>query len=238
MTGGSASRSAGVLSRANEIERLEKQRAELEKQKKALQQAYQEAAESAAKTEFELTAVQGQLREAEDETLRRTEEQKQVQLLQQALRDNLESYEAELSRIESRSGADEVRMQTLETLAADAAGRAEALETQIAGMEQGQSAVSEQTAKLADEITALRLDEASKNAERESAQQSVRRLESLCEAMQGDREQKLAGRPSAWRRRSSRSGNCSAKRSSTAPPSRQSAIRPKSRRRRKTRASC
>ena len=192
MTGGSASRSAGVLSRANEIERLEKQRAELEKQKKALQQAYQEAAESAAKTEFELTAVQGQLREAEDETLRRTEEQKQVQLLQQALRDNLESYEAELSRIESRSGADEVRMQTLETLAADAAGRAEALETQIAGMEQGQSAVSEQTAKLADEITALRLDEASKNAERESAQQSVRQLESLCEAMQGDREQKLA----------------------------------------------
>ena len=192
MTGGSASRSAGVLSRANEIERLEKQRAELEKQKKALQQAYQEAAESAAKTEFELTAVQGQLREAEDETLRRTEEQKQVQLLQQALRDNLESYEAELSRVESRSGADEVRMQTLEALAADAAGRAEALETQIAGMEQGQSAVSEQTAKLADEITALRLDEASKNAERESAQQSVRQLESLCEAMQGDREQKLA----------------------------------------------
>lgn len=117
--------------------------------------------------------MQGQLREAEDETLRRTEEQKQVQLLQQALRDNLESYEAELSRIESRSGADEVRMQTLETLAADAAGRAEALETQIAGMEQGQSAVSEQTAKLADEITALRLDEASKT-------QNARALSRAC----------------------------------------------------------
>ena len=196
--------------------------------------------------------MQGQLREAEDETLRRTEEQKQVQLLQQALRDNLESYEAELSRIESRSGADEVRMQTLETLAADAAGRAEALETQIAGMEQGQSAVSEQTAKLADEITALRLDEASKNAERESAQQSVRQLESLCEAMQGDREQKLAliagyeaqvgaleAKLEDSRRQAERMAQeIGQKRSSTAPRSRQSAIRPKSRRRRKTRVFC
>ena len=37
-------------------------------------------ASAAAKTEFELTAVRGQLREAEDEVLRRTEEAVQMAL--------------------------------------------------------------------------------------------------------------------------------------------------------------
>ena len=192
MTGGSASRSAGVLSRANEIERLEKQRSQLEERLKTLRQAYSEAAESAAKTEFELTTVQGQLREAEDEALRRTEEQKQVQLLQQALEENLAGYEAELARIESRSGSDESRMQTLGQLAQETEQKAQTLNGQIEEMEKGQSAVSEQAARLSDEITALRLDAASKDAERAAAQENIRRMQALCDAMQGDRTQKQA----------------------------------------------
>ena len=190
MTGGSASRSAGVLSRANEIERLQKQKSTLEMQRKTLLQAYGEAAESAAKTEYELTTVQGQLREAEDEALRRTEEQKQVQLLRQALEESLASYASELSRIESRTGSDEMKVQTLERLAKETEEKAAALSAQIASLEQGQSAVSEQAEALAGKITALRLDAASKEAERESAQENVRQLQTLCSAMEGDRTQK------------------------------------------------
>ena len=190
MTGGSASRSAGVLSRANEIERLQKQKSALEMQRKTLLQAYGEAAESAAKTEYELTTVQGQLREAEDEALRRTEEQKQVQLLRQALEESLASYASELSRIESRTGSDETKVQTLERLAKETEEKAAALSAQIASLEQGQSAVSEQAEALAGKITALRLDAASKEAERESAQENVRQLQTLCSAMEGDRTQK------------------------------------------------
>ena len=190
MTGGSASRSAGVLSRANEIERLQKQKSALESQRKTLLQAYGEAAESAAKTEYELTTVQGQLREAEDEALRRTEEQKQVQLLRQALEESLASYASELSRIESRTGSDETKVQTLERLAKETEEKAAALSAQIASLEQGQSAVSEQAEALAGKITALRLDAASKEAERESAQENVRQLQTLCSAMEGDRTQK------------------------------------------------
>ena len=190
MTGGSASRSAGVLSRANEIERLQKQKSTLETQRKTLLQAYGEAAESAAKTEYELTTVQGQLREAEDEALRRTEEQKQVQLLRQALEESLASYASELSRIESRTGSDETKVQTIERLAKETEEKAAALSAQIASLEQGQSAVSEQAEALAGKITALRLDAASKEAERESAQENVRQLQTLCSAMEGDRTQK------------------------------------------------
>ena len=85
----------------------------------------------------------------EDEALRRTEEQKQVQLLRQALEERLASYASELSRIESRTGSDETKVQTLERLAKETEEKAAALSAQIASLEQGQSAVSEQAEALA-----------------------------------------------------------------------------------------
>ena len=190
MTGGSASKSAGVLSRANERKRMETLCMQLREQQKKLRAAHDEAASSAAKTEFELSTVQGQLREAEDEVLRRTEELKQVQLLMQALGENIAGYDAELMRIQNRSGSDEGRMQTLETLAQESENKAAALGRQIETLEAGQSALSEQSAKLNETITALRMDAAARDAERTSAQENAAQMQLLSEAMQGDRTQK------------------------------------------------
>ena len=99
MTGGSAAKSAGVLTRANTLAKLAEERNALAQSLESLKAQTAEAASSAAKTEFELTAVRGQLREAEDEVLRRTEEHKQVQLLAAAVTENLENIEKELAQI-------------------------------------------------------------------------------------------------------------------------------------------
>ncbi len=98
MTGGSAAKSAGVLTRANTLAKLAEERKALTESAETLKAQTAEAASAAAKTEFELTAVRGQLREAEDEVLRRTEEHKQVQLLAAAVTENLENIEKELAR--------------------------------------------------------------------------------------------------------------------------------------------
>ena len=79
-------------------------------QLEALQKQLSEAASSAAKTEFELSAVRQQLREAEDEVLRRTEEEKQAAALRDAMEANLASIDAELQRIEARNGGDGGRL--------------------------------------------------------------------------------------------------------------------------------
>ena len=99
MTGGSATRSAGVLTRANTLQRLQQERGALAEKLEDLRRQAADAASSAAKTEFEMTAVCASLREAEDEVLRRTEEQKQVQLLVSTVEDNLDSIEKELARL-------------------------------------------------------------------------------------------------------------------------------------------
>ena len=77
MTGGSVSKEAGLLSRANELKRLNEQEASLKSQKEQLEEQLGEAQRSVDKTEFELTAAREQLRAAEDQVLRLTGEEKQ-----------------------------------------------------------------------------------------------------------------------------------------------------------------
>ena len=72
MTGGSSAKSAGVLSRANELKRLEQEQKTLSDAQTARQKSLQDAQSQLAETEYELKNIGAELREAEDEVLRRT----------------------------------------------------------------------------------------------------------------------------------------------------------------------
>ena len=170
MTGGSAAKSAGVLTRANTLAKL--------------------AEERNAKTEFELTAVRSQLREAEDEVLRRTEEHKQVQLLAAAVTENLENIEKELAHLTSRTGGEEGKLQALKAQLQQQTAAQDALharETELTGR---QTALTEQQQQLTDQITALRMDAASIETARAASENTIAQLQALSEAMQGDVTQK------------------------------------------------
>ena len=161
MTGGSAAKSAGVLTRANTLAKLAEERNALAQSLESLKAQTAEAASSAAKTEFELTAVRSQLREAEDEVLRRTEEHKQVQLLAAAVTENLENIEKELAHLTSRTGGEEGKLQALKAQLQQQTAAQDALharETELTGR---QTALTEQQQQLTDQITALRMDAAS-----------------------------------------------------------------------------
>ena len=192
MTGGSVSRNAGVLSRANEIERLKKQKQERETAQAALKQELAEAERLAAQVEFELTAEEGRLRSAQDEALRLEGEYKQYAVLTDAIGDAVTASDREIAALDQRLKADAERRGALERQIA-------ALETAIAENERelsmvsdGQSVASEQSGRLSEQMTKLRMDAAALEAERTTAQDSVGRLRGLEQAMQGDRTQKLA----------------------------------------------
>ena len=190
MTGGSASRSAGVLSRANQLEKLTQEREKLAGQLDSLHAQLTEAASSAAKTEFELQTVQGQLRQAEDEALRRTEEEKQVVLLLEALESSIDGFEQELARIKSRSGGDTGRLEILQQQSRDAQTLLESLDAQEAALAESRSTLDQKTGEVNDEITTLRLAVAARDAERQSAQEAVENLQQLESALAGESSQK------------------------------------------------
>lgn len=190
MTGGSVSKNSGILSRANELERLrgEEKRvsAALEEQKAALAQAER----LASQVEYELSVEEGRLRSAQDEALRLSGEEKQYSVLAGAISDAIAASERELASIATREKQDGARREQL-------AAQISALEAGIAAGEQelsvvseGQSVAAEESSRLSQRMTTLRMDKAALEAERTTALASVQHLRGLSLAMQGDRAQK------------------------------------------------
>ncbi len=192
MTGGSSAKSSGVLSRTNELKRLEQEQKTLSEQLSALRRQMAEADSQLSETEYELKTVSGQLREAEDEVLRRSEEKKQVELLLETVAQAEESCRQELERFSQRSGSDEGKLTLLQGQLAQAERSLQALAAQKAQQQADFDALSAAQQKLQDELAGHRVDEAALAAEKQTAQQSIAQMQALCEAMQGDKTQKQA----------------------------------------------
>ena len=103
MTGGSVSRSAGILSRANELahlrQQLEKTSADLEQALRAAEEAQRELAAA----QYAMEVAEGQRRQAEDQVLRLKGEKGQFDVMLQTLEDSLSALEAEKEALGGRA---------------------------------------------------------------------------------------------------------------------------------------
>ncbi len=190
MTGGSAAKSAGVLTRANTLQKLAQEEKTLAASAASLKEQTAQAASAAAKTEFELGAIRGTLREAEDEVLRRTEELKQAQLLSQTIADTLASLEKELSYLATRSDGGEGTLAALKQQHRQLSDQQTALAAQLAAVQQQQSALAARQTAHSEQLTELRMQSASLEAERTASENTIAQLQALQLAMQGDLTQK------------------------------------------------
>ena len=190
MTGGSVSRSAGILSRANELERLGRQRASLTGQLTQAAQAMEESRREAAAAQYEVETAQAQQRQHEDEILK--------------LEERLAHYAAQLSDAERRQGEQRSELETLQARAAQteadtqaARARIEALEGSAAalraeaeGKEQGRAGVQEQAQAIGSAIAELNLRLAALEAEKQASQGTLSELEALRQDLTGDKAQR------------------------------------------------
>ena len=192
MTGGSVSRNAGILSRANEIERLKRSRDELTEKLSALRADFNEAGRQVQQVEFELSAEEGRLREAEDEVLRLQGEEKQYAVLLGAISDTISSTQGELDALDARSKADQKRKTNLDARISELEQKMIAADQELSVLSDGQNIAAEQSSRLTERLTSIRMQAASLDAEKTTAQDSIRRLQELEQAMRGDRTQKLA----------------------------------------------
>ena len=191
MTGGSVSKEAGILSRANELEKLTAQEKKLQKDKLVTESELQEAQRQFDEVEFELTTAREKLREAEDRVLRMDGIVKQHEILLGAIEEAEESAERELDALENRNRTDRERFASQEAKIQVYGQQLEEVRQQIALLEGNQSETADSTAKVADEITQLKTEEAALEAERVTAKAHIEDLRNLQFAMEGDREKKL-----------------------------------------------
>ena len=192
MTGGSVNKDAGILSRANELEKLTAQEKQLQTKLLTLEAELQEAQRLADQVEFQLTTAREQLREAEDQVLRLQGQEKQHEILLQAITEAEESAHRERDALSARDQSDRERYAAQQAkIQVYTAQLAETRQT-LAALEGSQTEAADASAAITERMTALKTEEAALDAECATALTHIEDLKNLRAAMDGDREKKLA----------------------------------------------
>ena len=192
MTGGSVSKEAGILSRANELEKLTVREQALQQQCMVCEADLHEAQRQADQVEFELTTAREQLREAEDQVLRQEGVVKQYEILLSAIEEAEESAQRELDALNERERSDRERCSSQRAKVQVYSEQLAQTRAKLRQLEGSQSEAASAAAELTDQMTALKTEEAALDAERATAETHIRDLRELRSAMEGDREKKEA----------------------------------------------
>jgi len=192
MTGGSVNKEAGILSRANELEKLTAQEQELSGKRQTLEGELQEAQRSLDQVDFQLGTARDQLREAEDQVLRLQGQEKQHEILLLAIREAAASARREWEALDNRERSDRQSYAAQEAKIQVYTAQLAQLRQNVAALEGSQSDASEAMARISEQATELKTDEAALEAECSTARSHVADLQTLQAAMEGDREKKLA----------------------------------------------
>ena len=192
MTGGSVNKESGILSRANELEKLTAQEQKLSQRKNQREQELREAQRGADEVEFQLTTAREQLREAEDQVLRLQGQEKQYEILLQAVEDADASAQRELDALLARQSADQQRLAAqqakIQVFTQQLAQTSQTL-TELEGQE---SETVQATNDLSERMTLVKTQSAAMEAERSTALAHIEDLKQLQLSLEGDRRQKLS----------------------------------------------
>ena len=192
MTGGSVNKEAGILSRANELEKLTRQENSLRQELSEKEEQLREAQRLVDQVEFQIAAARDQLREAEDQVLRLQGQEKQHEILLQAIVDAIASANRELESLKQRDGSDRERFAAYRAKLQVYTMQLEQTRVSLQALEGTQIEAEEATARITDRMTELTAQIAALEAERSTALAHVEDLQSLRTAMEGDCEKKQA----------------------------------------------
>ena len=192
MTGGSVNREAGILSRANELEKLAAQEKKLQEEKNATETELTEARRLVDQVEYQVTTAKEQLRDAEDQVLKLQGEEKQYEILLQAIIDAESSAQKERDALKQRDHSDRERLASNEAKIQIFTQQLEQTELSLEALEGSQNEIAEETAQLNDRMTALKTDAAALDAEKHTALTHIADLNELRGAMEGDKAKQLA----------------------------------------------
>ena len=191
MTGGSVSKSVGVLSRANELETLKNRQEELKGHLAAAQREKDEAARELSAARYELQIAESQRRAAEDAALKRQGEVKQYEAQLEGIRANEENLEGEKEALAQRLQDQQQQRQAvrkeIEEREAEAASLRESVREKLAGQTDLQEYANRLSADMAQRKERL----ASLRAQREGRAEALERMEQTRRDLAGDREQRL-----------------------------------------------
>ncbi|MBQ3548313.1 MAG: chromosome segregation protein SMC [Oscillospiraceae bacterium] len=188
MTGGSVSRSAGVLSRRDELEKLRASLKTAEEQCAAASARAEELDREVQKAQYELDVASSQQRKAEDAVLQCKGKQDHYDILIESLRLSIEDEEADIAAFAQRTADDTRRCAQVERSIEEAERKADELHTAIETQRSGQEDARSATDALAEEISTKKAEMSALQAEKEACLRSIADLGQLKRDMLTDGE--------------------------------------------------
>ncbi|MCD8357948.1 MAG: chromosome segregation protein SMC [Oscillospiraceae bacterium] len=192
MTGGSAARNVGILSRANELARLSERLSALTAQEKQASEQLAEAERTLAAAKYESEQAAAALDEGRDALHKAETALAQRRLLDETRAKALEDLLAEKNGLSANVQENEAAAAALESERQTVAERLEQLRTQRAELSAGQADFERRRQALSEQVAALRAARAALESERETAQRAYEQLEQLLTALTGDSAQREA----------------------------------------------
>jgi len=192
MTGGSTNKDAGILSRANELEKLSKQEKKLQQEALIVETDLREAQRLTDEVEFQLATAREQLREAEDQVLRLQGQEKQHEILLNAIEEAEESCQRERDSLQARERTDRERYAAQRAKLQVFQQQLAETRQSLAELEGSETEAAQALSAITEGATVLKTEEAALEAEAATARNHIEDLKNLQSAMEGDREKKLA----------------------------------------------
>ena len=190
MTGGSFNKESGILSRANELQKLAAQEKALLAEKQTVDDQLRQLQEQSEEVEAQLAKAREDLRMAQDSALQLQGEQKQFDIMLDAIRQALDTTAREQDTLRQRESGEGQRQAAQQAKLQVYARELEQVRLSLAQLEGSQTEASDQTARLTEQMTTLRTEAAALEAEKATALAHVDNLTELRSSMEGDRQQK------------------------------------------------
>lgn len=188
MTGGSVSRNAGILSRANELKELRAKRTGLLEKVSAAEREAAEAKNDLNKAQYELQVAQEQEHEAEAEVIRLRGNKSTYDSLLSAAQNRLDTIEAEEESLERRVADLNRSIAEKEAVAVQQENEAEMLKAEADKRISGQNALLRDSGTLGEKITEQKSALAGCHAERDATALALHELERLREQIKSDKD--------------------------------------------------
>ncbi len=192
MTGGSVNKESGLLSRANELEKLQKQEKDLQNELQQQEKELHSAKEAVQQVEQQMAQASEQLRHAEDQVLRLQGLEKQHEIMVNALIDAMSAAQREYDVLDNRCRTDRERYAAQQAKIQVFTAQLNQTRQQLAALEHTQQDATAAMSDLTDKMTMLKTAEAAMEAEKHTAESHILDLQQLCSAMEGDKENKLS----------------------------------------------
>ena len=192
MTGGSVSRSAGILSRANQLEALNAQKDGLMEDLKTAAAELANVQRELTAANYELDAATAQLREAEDAVLMYTERADSASALLADINLRHESLKAEREQVRRRMEENTSATAQAKARIEELEGSAAALRAESEAKAQGQTGLQERVSGLNAKIAEQNAKLAGLDGERAASAQNLSELEQLKADLSGDAAERTA----------------------------------------------